>query len=139
MTTNEQIIKGVSEWISAKIDELSGTNIWLALAANPIKRVVGEYIGKILPMDLAGLLLCNNGVLDADVFANEVISAVNNAPEITQDFGGGYSLSIKEGAISFAMPDNGITKALLGGHNVINFREEDIRELAKCINNQKYV
>lgn len=139
MTTNEQIIKGISEWVSAKIDELSGTNIWLALAANPIKRVVGEYIGKILPMDIAGLLLCNNGVLDADVFANEVISAVNNAPEITQDFGGGYSLSIKEGAISFVMPDNGITKTLLGGHNVINFREEDIRELAKCINNQKYV
>lgn len=139
MTTNEQIIKGISEWISAKIDELSGTNIWLALAANPIKRVVGEYIGKILPMDIAGLLLCNNGVLDADVFANEVISAVNNAPEITQDFGGGYSLTIKEGAISLVMPDNGITKTLLGGHNVINFREEDIRELAKCINNQKYV
>lgn len=138
MTTNEQIIKGISEWISAKIDELSGTNIWLALATNPIKRVVGEYIGKILPMDIAGLLLCNNGVLDADVFANEVISAVNNAPEITQDFGGGYSLSIKEGAISFVMPDNSITKTLLGGHNVINFREEDIRELAKCINNQKY-
>ena len=37
------------------------------------------------------------------------------------------------------MPDNGITKAFLKGHNVINFREEDIRELAKCINNTKYV
>ena len=139
MTTNEQIIKGISDWVSLKIDELSSDNIWLALAANPIKRVAGEYISKILPMDLMGLLFSSNGILDADVFANEIISSINNAPEITQEFEGGYSVTIKDGAISFIMPDNGITKAFLKGHNVINFREEDIRELAKCINNTKYV
>ena len=139
MTTNEQIIKGISDWVSLKIDELSSDNIWLALAANPIKRVAGEYMSKILPMDLMGLLFSSNGILDADVFANEIISSINNAPEVTQEFGGGYSITIKDGAISFIMPDNGITKAFLKGHNVINFREEDIRELAKCINNTKYV
>ena len=90
-------------------------------------------------MDLMGLLFSNNSILDADVFANEIISSINNALKITQDFEGGYSITIKDGAISFIMPDNGITKAFLKGHNVINFREEDIRELAKCINNTKYV
>ena len=75
MTTNEQIIKGISDWVSLKIDELSSDNIWLALAANPIKRVAGEYISKILPMDLMGLLfsidilppLKRVGFLDASV------------------------------------------------------------------------
>lgn len=134
MNNTEQIMNGISHWLSNKIDELSSNNIWLALAANPIKRVAGEYICKIIPIDILQMLLSKNGVINADIFADEVICAIKNAPEITQEFKGGYSITVKDGVISFIMPDNGIIKTLLNGDNVINIREEDIKDLARCIN-----
>ena len=44
--------------------------------------------------------------------------------------------------IQIELPDTSTVRSILKGHNVINLRESDIRELAECINdvkNQSYV
>lgn len=136
MEKREQILKGISRWIDSKVDELAGGNIWMAMAANPIKRVAKEWLNTAVPIDMLELLLSSHGVIDADVFADEVISAINNAPKVEKEFNG-ILLSLNQGVISVEFPSNSIVKGLLNGDNVLNFRESDIRELAQFINESK--
>lgn len=136
MDKREQILKGISKWIDSKVDELAGNNILMALAANPIKRVGKEWLNTVIPIDMLELLLSNHGVIDAQILANEVIEAINNAPIVEKEFNG-IMLRLKDRVISVELPSNSIVKGLLNGNNVLNFRESDIRELAQFINESK--
>lgn len=136
MDKREQILKGISKWIDSKVDELAGNNILMALAANPIKRVAKEWLNTVIPIDMLELLLSNHGVIDAQILANEVIEAINNAPIVEKEFNG-IMLRLKDRVISVELPSNSIVKGLLNGDNVLNFRESDIRELAQFINESK--
>lgn len=136
MDKREQILKGISKWIDSKVDELAGNNILMALAANPIKRVGKEWLRTVIPIDMLELLLSNHGVIDAQILANEVIEAINNAPIVEKEFNG-IMLRLKDRVISVELPSNSIVKGLLNGDNVLNFRESDIRELAQFINESK--
>lgn len=137
MTNTEQIYKGINSWINHKVDELIGENIWMALASGTIKRVANEFVDSMIPSNVLELMLSNHGVIDADIFAQEMIGALNNVPDMTQDLGAGIALHLSKGTVSIELPSNSIVKALLNGDNVINFREPDIRELAQYINQAK--
>ena len=137
MEKSEQILKGMHKWIGHKIDELVGDNIWMALVSNSAKRIVGEYVETILPMNMIVPIFSNHGVIDADVFASEIITALNNTPDISQEIAGGIVIHLTRGVVKVELPSTGIVKTLLGGNNVINFREPDIRELAQYINEAK--
>lgn len=136
MDKREQILQGISKWIDSKVDDLTRGNIWMALASNTIKRVANEFIETIVPIDVLVLMLSNRGVIDADIFADELVSAINNAQDVKQEYGG-VLLRINNGVISVELPSNSIVKGLLNGNNVLNFREADIRELAQYINNKE--
>ena len=135
MDNREQILNGISQWIDSKITQLANNNIWMALASNTIKRVATEWIESVLPVDMLTLLLSNRGVINADILADEIISALHSAPSIEKEFNG-IVLKLNGGAISIELPSNSIIKGLLNGDNVLNFRDEDIRELARYINNK---
>lgn len=137
MTNSEQIYKGIEHWINHKVDELIGENVWMALASGTIKRVANEFVNTMVPSNMLELMLSNHGVIDAEIFAQEMISALNNVPEMTQELGAGIVLHLSKGTVSIELPSNSIVKALLNGDNVINFREPDIRELAQYINQAK--
>jgi hypothetical protein len=137
MDKREQVYKGVSKWISTKVDELVGDNIWLALASNTIKRTTSELIEGVLPMDMLIPILSNRGVIDAQIVADELIEALNNVPDYTQEFKGGIAVHLTKGVIKVELPSSGIISSLLKGNNVFKFTEDDIRELAKFINESK--
>lgn len=130
----EQIMKGVSQWIDLKVDELAVDNIWLALGGNTIKRVLINLIDDNLPMDIIKPLLSNHGVLDAQLLADEINQALKAMPQtklpITDDM---YAV-VGEGNISIYLPSNGLVNTLMKGVSVIHFRESDINELAQLIN-----
>lgn len=137
MTNSEQIYKGINTWINHKVDELIGENVWMALVFGTIKRVANEYINTMVPSNILELMLSNHGVIDAEVFAQEMIDALNNVPDMTQELGAGIAIRLSKGVVSIELPSNSIVKSLLNGDNVINFREPDIRELAQYINQAK--
>jgi hypothetical protein len=137
MDKNEQIYKGMSKWISSKVDDLIGDNIWLALMSQTIKRTASEFVESILPVDMLVPMLSNHGIIDADVVAEELIEALNNVPEYSQEFKGGIVLSLSKGEIKVELPSNGLLSKVLQGNNVLKFHEDDIRELAKYINESK--
>lgn len=136
MSNKDIIYKGVNAWISAKIDELAVNNIWLTLAARTIKRTAAEAIERVIPVDVIELLFTNHGIVDADIVAEELIEAINNAPDYAHEFGS-VTIRIKSGLIQIEFPSTGIIKSMLNGNNVINFRESDIKELAQHINEIK--
>lgn len=136
MEKREQVLNGIHRWIDAKITELANNNVWMALASNTLKRVAKDWIETVIPVDMLLLLLSNRGVVDADVLANELIMALNNAPDIQKDFSG-IMLKLSRGVISIELPSNSVVKGLLNGNNVLNFREGDIKELAQFINNKE--
>lgn len=137
MDKNEQIYKGMSKWISSKVDDLIGDNIWLALMSQTIKRTASEFVGSILPVDMLVPMLSNHGIIDADIVAEELIEALNNVPEYSQEFKGGIVLFLSKGEIKVELPSNGLLSKVLQGNNVLKFHEDDIRELAKYINESK--
>lgn len=137
MDKREQIYKGITKWISSKVDELIGDNIWMALASNTIKRTASELIEGVLPMEMLIPIFSNRGVIDADVVAAELIEALNNVPDYSQEFKGGITIHLSKGVIKVELPSNGIVSSLLKGNNVLNFREADIKELAQFINESK--
>lgn len=136
MDKREQVYKGVNKWISAKVDELVGDNIWLALASNTIKRTASELIESMLPMEVLIPMLSNRGVIDAEIVANELIEALNNVPDYTQDFGA-VAVHLSKGVVKVELPSTGLVSSLLKGNNVLKFTEDDIKELAQCINEAK--
>lgn len=136
MDKREQIFKGINKWISAKVDELVGDNVWLALASKTIKRTASELIEGLLPMDMLIPILSNRGVIDAEVVADELIEALNNIPEYTQDFGA-VAVHLSRGVVKVELPSNGVVSSLLKGNNVLKFTEDDIKELARYINEAK--
>lgn len=136
MDKREQIFKGINKWISAKVDELVGDNVWLALASKTIKRTASELIEGILPMDMLIPILSNRGVIDAEVVADELIEALNNIPDYTQDFGA-VAVHLSRGVVKVELPSNGVVSSLLNGNNVLKFTEDDIKELARYINEAK--
>lgn len=137
MTNAQQINTGISNWINHKVDELIGENIWMALASGTIKRVANEFVDSMVPSNVLELMLSNHGVIDAEIFAQEMIDALNNVPDMTQELGAGIALHLSKGVIRIELPSNSVVKALLNGDNVINFREPDIKELAQYINQAK--
>lgn len=137
MEKSEQILKGISKWIGSKVDELVGDNIWLALISQTVKRTASEFIESILPTDMLIPVLSNHGVVDADVVAEELIEALNNVPDYTQEFKGGIAIHLAKGVIKVELPSNGLLSSIMQGNNVLKFYEDDIRELAKCINEAK--
>ena len=137
MDKREQIYKGMNKWIGSKVDELIGDNIWLALMSQTIKRTVSEFIESILPVDMLIPVLSNHGVIDADIVADELIEALNNAPDYTQEFKGGIAIHLSKGVIKVELPSNGLLSSILQGNNVFKFYEDDIRELARYINEAK--
>lgn len=136
MDKREQVYKGLKKWIGSKVDELIGDNIWLALASNTIKRTASELIESVLPMDMLIPILSNRGVIDAEIVANELIEALNNVPDYTQDFGT-VAVHLSKGVVKVELPSTGIVSSLLKGNNVLKFTEDDIRELAQYINEAK--
>lgn len=130
----EQIMKGVSQWIDLKVDELAVDNIWLALGGNTIKRVLVNLIDDNLPMGIIKPLLSNHGVLDAKLFADELITALRNTPQTKLPISGDMYAVVGEGNISIYLPSNGLIDTLMKGVSVIHFRESDINELAQLIN-----
>ena len=137
MDKREQIYKGISKWIGSKVDELVGDNIWLALMSQTIKRTASEFVESILPVDMLVPVLSNHGVIDADVVAEELIEALNNVPDYTQEFKGGIAVHLSKGVIKIELPSNGLLSSILQGNNVFKFHEDDIRELARYINEAK--
>lgn len=136
MDKREQIFKGINKWISAKVDELVGDNVWLALASKTIKRTASELIEGLLPMDMLIPILSNRGVIDAEVVADELIEALNNVPDYTQEFGV-VAVHLSRGVVKVELPSNGVVSSLLKGNNVLKFTEDDIKELARYINVSK--
>ena len=136
MDNREQIFKGINKWISAKVDELVGDNVWLALASKTIKRTASELIEGLLPMDMLIPILSNRGVIDAEVVADELIEALNNVPDYTQEFGV-VAVHLSRGVVKVELPSNGVVSSLLKGNNVLKFTEDDIKELARYINVSK--
>ena len=136
MDKREQVYKGLNKWIGSKVDELVGDNIWLALASNTIKRTASELIEGVLPMEMLIPMLSNRGVIDAEIVANELIEALNNVPDYTQDFGT-VAVHLSKGVVKVELPSIGIVSSLLKGNNVLKFTEDDIRELARYINEAK--
>lgn len=136
MDKREQIYKGINKWIGVKVDELVGDNIWLALLSQTAKRTASELIEGLLPMDILIPMLSNRGIINAEVVADELITALNNIPDYTQDFGA-VAVHLSRGVIKIELPSSGIVSSLLKGNNVLKFGEDDIRELAKFINESK--
>lgn len=136
MGTSEQILKGINEWISYKVDELVGSNILMALMSETIKRVAYQFVETAIHPNLLELVFCNHKVVDADVFAGELVRALESAPDYHQEFKG-VEIHLSRGIVKFELPSNAIVKALLNGDNVIVLKEPDIRELAQYINNAK--
>lgn len=137
MDKREQIYKGISKWIGSKVDDIVGDNIWLALMSQTIKRTASEFVEGVLPMDMLVPILSNHGVIDADVVAEELIDALNNVPDYTQELKGGITIHLTKGVIKVELPSNGLLSSILQGHNVLKFHEDDIRELAMYINEAK--
>ena len=132
----EQVMNGISRWIDLKVDELAVDNIWLALGSNTIKRVLVNLIDDNLPMDMIKPLLSNRGVLDAQLLANEINTALKAMPQTKLPISGDMYAVVGEGNISIYLPSNGLIDTLMKGVSVIHFRESDINELAKLINEQ---
>ena len=118
------------------MDELVGDNVWLALASKTIKRTASELIEGLLPMDMLIPILSNRGVIDAEVVADELIEALNNVPDYTQEFGV-VAVHLSRGVVKVELPSNGVVSSLLKGNNVLKFTEDDIKELARYINVSK--
>lgn len=137
MNNKTQILSGINAWMEAKVDELAAGNVWMAIAANTIKRVASDVIEAYLPMDVLEMALANHGVVDANILADEFIASLDNVDNVSTELAGGIVVSLTPGTIRLELPSNGAVKALLGGDNVINFRAEDIKELAQFINNAK--
>lgn len=137
MDKREQILKGMEKWIGVKIDELIGENVWLALMSKTIKRTLFELVESLLPMDMLVPVLSNHGVIDADIVADELIEALDNVPDFTQEFKGGIVVHLSKGVIKVELPSNGLLVGILNGDNVLNFHEGDIKELAQYINEAK--
>lgn len=137
MNNKTQILTGINAWMEAKVDELAAGNVWMAIAANTIKRVASDVIEAYLPMDVLEMALANHGVVDANILADEFIASLDNVDNVSTELAGGIVVSLTPGTIRLELPSNGAVKALLGGDNVINFRAEDIKELAQFINNAK--
>jgi hypothetical protein len=130
----EQIMKGVSQWIDLKVDELAVDNIWLALGGNTIKRVLVNLIDDNLPMGIIKPLLSNHGALDAKLLADELNTALRNMPQTKLPITDSMYAVIGEGNISIYLPSNGFIDTVMKGVSVIHFRESDINELAQLIN-----
>ena len=130
----EQIMKGVSQWIDLKVDELAVDNIWLALGGNTIKRVLVNLIDDNLPMDIIKPLLSNHGVLDAQLLADEINQALKAMPQTKLPITENMYAVVGEGNISIYLPSNGFIDTIMKGVSVIHFRESDINELAQLIN-----
>lgn len=137
MNNKTQILTGINAWMEAKVDELAAGNVWMAIAANTIKRVASDVVEAYLPMDVLEMALVNHGVVDANILADEFIASLDNIDNVSTELAGGIVVSLTPGTIRLELPSNGAVKALLGGDNVINFRAEDIKELAQFINNAK--
>lgn len=137
MNNKTQILTGINAWMEAKVDELAAGNVWMAIAANTIKRVASDVIEAYLPMDVLEMALATHGVVDANILADEFIASLDNVDNVSTELAGGIVVSLTPGTIRLELPSNGAVKALLGGDNVINFRAEDIKELAQFINNAK--
>lgn len=137
MNNKTQILTGINAWMEAKVDELAAGNVWMAIAANTIKRVASDVVEAYLPMDVLEMALANHGVVDANILADEFIASLDNVDNVSTELAGGIVVSLTPGTIRLELPSNGAVKALLGGDNVINFRAEDIKELAQFINNAK--
>lgn len=141
MSNSDQILKGINIWIESKVDELACNSIIMCLMHETIKRAAGQVVEAIVPVKMLELVFCNHGVIDADLFANEITRALNKAPEISEEYNG-IVVNLKQGIIQIELPDTSTVRSILKGHNVINLRESDIKELAQCINdvkNQSYV
>lgn len=137
MNNKTQILSGITDWIEAKVDQLSAGNIWMAIASNTIKRIASEVVEAYLPMDILEMAMLNHGVVDANILADEVISSLNNVDDVSVEIKGGVMLHLSRGMVQLELPSVSAVKALLGGDNVINLRAEDIRELAQYINKAK--
>ena len=137
MNNKTQILTGINAWMEAKIDQLAAGNVWMAMASNTVKRVASEAIETYLPMDVVEMALANHEVVDANILADEFIASLDAVDNVNTELAGGIVIRLRPGVVQIDFPSNGAIKALLGGDNVINFRAEDIRELAQYINNAK--
>lgn len=130
----ERIMRGISQWVSLKIDELAKDNIWLALGNNTLTRVIVNIIDDNMPMNIIQPLLSNRGVLDAQLLADEINSALKSMPKTKLPITEGIYAVIGEGTISVYLPSNNLINTLMNGISVIHFNESDINELAQLIN-----
>ena len=137
MNNKTQILTGINAWMEAKVDELATGNVWMAMAANTVKRIASEAIEAYLPMDVLEMALANHGVVDANILADEFIASLDNVRDVSTELAGGIIIRLNPGVVQIDFPSGGAIQALLGGNNVINFRADDIRELAQYINNAK--
>lgn len=137
MNNKTQILTGINAWMEAKVDELAAGNVWMAMAANTVKRIASEAIEAYLPMDVLEMALANHGVVDANILADEFIASLDNVRDVSTELAGGIIIRLNSGVVQIDFPSGGAIQALLGGNNVINFRADDIRELAQYINNAK--
>ena len=137
MNNKTQILSGINAWIEAKVDQLALDNVWMAMASNTIKRVASDVVEAYLPTDVLEMALANHGVVDANILADEFIASLEHVRDVSTELKGGVVVHLSPGLLQLDFPANGAIKALLGGDNVINFRSEDIRELARFINNAK--
>ena len=127
----EQVIKGINNWVSFKIDEIAEDNILLTLTSgvlkNGAKNIVSSWdMGMILPFITKG------GVVDAHFATDEIVKSLNaitpkevKIKGIPMTIGGGY--------IKINLPDS---LGDLIGVNVLSFKETDINDLANRINNE---
>lgn len=137
MDKREQILKGMEKWIGVKVDELIEDNVWLALMSKTIKRTAFEFVEGILPVDMLIPVMSNHGVIDAEIVANELIEALDNVPDFSQELAGGIVIHLSKGVVKVELPSNGLISGILQGRNVLKFHEDDIRELAQYINENK--
>lgn len=137
MEIREQVLTGLSKWISGKVDELAVDNIWLAIGNKTIIRVLNNMAEDYISLGLINSLLVNQGVLDADILANEIISSLDGMTEQEMDIGCGISLTLGNGVIAIHLPDSGFIGSIMQGVSTINLRSEDIKELARYINESK--
>ena len=137
MEARQQILSGITQWVSTKVDELASDNILLTLGSRTIKRVIVDMIDNNLSMDLIGPLMSNHGVVDAELMANEIIPALRVMPKTKIPIYGSMYATVGEGVISVYLPDNNTINTLMKGITALHFKEEDITELAQYINNAK--
>lgn len=133
----EQIMAGISKWIDKKVDELAADSLYLTLGSNTIKRVLHNLADDYLPEDMLKPLLSNHGVVDANVLADEINATLRNMEQKTISIGGGFAVALGDGVVSIKLPDTPFVSGLMNGIKSINFREEDINELARYINESK--